>query len=77
MFYLIATCTCFPSSARPDRPQSRKKGEEDPGRVLPLNGRSGACMGGAVGGGIRRATGDALTGTARGSYTRRAARAAR
>src|SRR5215207_5905616 len=26
MFYLIATCTCFPSSARPDRPQSRKKG---------------------------------------------------
>ena len=26
MCYLIATCICFPSSARPDRPQSRKKG---------------------------------------------------
>src|SRR3989442_13781547 len=26
MFYLIATCICFLSSARPDRPQRRKKG---------------------------------------------------
>ena len=26
MFYVIATCTCFPSSARLDRPRSRKKG---------------------------------------------------
>src|ERR1700704_5592358 len=26
MFYLIAMCTCIPSSARLDRPESRKKG---------------------------------------------------